>query len=208
MSKSSEATGIAVLGMQWGDEGKGKIIDLLSKEARHIARAQGGNNAGHTIIAKGKEFKFHLIPSGILYPQTKCYIGGGTVLDPESLLFELNSLTANGISHVKRLYISQYAQIVFPYHRLFDQLSETQKGRQAIGTTGKGIGPCYADKSNRCGIRVVDWINPAVFKEKLAAILSVKNRELEKLYDHPPLNFDLIYSAYSEYATRLAPLVA
>jgi len=107
---------IAVVGMQWGDEGKGKVIDLLSENAVHIARAQGGNNAGHTIVAQGKEFKFNLIPSGILYPHTKCYIGGGTVVDPASLLLELKGLKEGGISYVNRLYISRYAHVVFPYH--------------------------------------------------------------------------------------------
>ncbi|PIS02655.1 MAG: adenylosuccinate synthase [Chlamydiae bacterium CG10_big_fil_rev_8_21_14_0_10_42_34] len=199
---------IAVVGMQWGDEGKGKVIDLLSEEAQHIARAQGGNNAGHTIVVQGKEFRFHLIPSGILYPHTKCYIGGGTVIDPASLLEEIGSLTSQGIEHVKRLYISMYSHIVFPYHRLVDQLSEKLKGGAAVGTTGKGIGPCYTDKTSRCGIRLADLLNPEIFQQRLKAAVALKNRDLEKLYDHPPIAWEPIYEEYSTYAKKLLPYAA
>ncbi len=199
---------IAVLGMQWGDEGKGKVIDLLSERAQHIARAQGGNNAGHTIVVKGQEFRFHLIPSGILYPHTRCYIGGGTVIDPPSLLNEMEALHKNGIEYVKRLYISFYAHLVFPYHRLFDQLSEKKKGGGAIGTTGRGIGPCYTDKMARSGIRLADLLNPTVFPGRLKAVLALKNEELERLYDHPPLEEGAILEEYQSYAKRLAPFAA
>ncbi len=205
---SKNRSSIAVLGMQWGDEGKGKVIDLLSEGAHHIARAQGGNNAGHTIVASGKEFRFHLIPSGILYPHTKCYIGGGTVIDPSSILAEMEELKKNGVAGVKRLYISYYAHIVFPYHRLIDTLSEKQKGGSAVGTTGRGIGPCYTDKINRCGIRFADLLNPETFRARLQATVSQKNRELEKLYDHPPIEWEPIYKEYSEYAKALAPFAA
>src|SRR3990167_1533384 len=153
------ASSVLVIGMQWGNEGKGKVIDLLAESAHHIARAQGGNNAGHTIVVGNKEFRFHLIPSGILYPHTKCYIGGGTVIDPAALLSELEELKKHGVPNVKRLYISIYAHLVFPYHKLLDQLSEKQKGKGAVGTTGKGIGPCYTDKINRCGIRLADILD-------------------------------------------------
>src|SRR4030095_9280252 len=125
---------IAVLGMQWGDEGKGKVVDLLSEKAKHIARAQGGNNAGHTILIGSIEFRFNLIPSGILYPHTKCYIGGGTVVDPGSLLSEMDRLRSHNIAFEKRLYLSPYAHVVLPYHRLLDKLSEEKKGALAIGT--------------------------------------------------------------------------
>ncbi|MBX7067206.1 MAG: adenylosuccinate synthase [Parachlamydiales bacterium] len=199
---------IAVIGMQWGDEGKGKVIDLLSENAQHIARAQGGNNAGHTIVAEGKEFRFHLVPSGILYPHTKCYIGGGTVIDPASLLAEIEGLKKHGVPNVKRLYISPYAHIVFPYHKLIDQLSEKQKGGSAVGTTGKGIGPCYTDKVSRCGIRLADMLNPEIFRVKLQAAVLQKNRELEKLYNHPPLEWESIYKTYSDFALELASHVA
>lgn len=199
---------IAVIGMQWGDEGKGKVIDLLSENAHHIARAQGGNNAGHTIVAKGQEFRFHLVPSGILYPHTKCYIGGGTVIDPASLLTEIEGLKKHGVPNVKRLYISPYAHVVFPYHKLIDQLSEKLKGGSAVGTTGKGIGPCYTDKVSRCGIRIADLLNPDDFKTKLQAAVSQKNRELDKLYGHPPLEWEPIFEAYSKFALELASHVA
>ncbi len=199
---------IAVIGMQWGDEGKGKVIDLFSENAQHIARAQGGNNAGHTIVVKGQEFRFHLIPSGILYPHTRCYIGGGTVIDPSSLLTEMDTLKSHGITYVKRLYISLYAHIVFPYHRLIDQLLEKQKGSAAVGTTGRGIGPCYTDKISRCGIRLADLLNPESFRTKLQTTLALKNRELEKLYGHAPLDFESIYSEYRAYGERLAPFAA
>lgn len=201
-------TSIAIIGMQWGDEGKGKVIDLLSESAQHIARAQGGNNAGHTILVSEKEFRFHLIPSGILYPHTKCYIGGGTVIDPASLLTEIEGLKKNGISDVKRLYISFYAHIVFPYHRLIDQLSEKQKGSASVGTTGRGIGPCYTDKINRCGIRLADLLMPESFQTKLKSAVNQKNRELEKIYAHPPIEWEPIFKEYSEYARQLAPFAA
>ncbi len=206
MGKNSSS--IAVVGMQWGDEGKGKVIDLLAENAEHIVRAQGGNNAGHTIVVSNREYRFHLIPSGILYPHTKCYIGGGTVIDPASLLEEIEGLKKSGIPNVKRLYISRFAHIVFPYHRLIDQLSEKLKGALAVGTTGKGIGPCYVDKANRCGIRFADLLEPKSFKEKLEKVLSLKNRELEKIYNHSALDLKQIYMEYLDYAERLAPMAA
>lgn len=199
---------IAVIGMQWGDEGKGKVIDLLAEDAKHIARAQGGNNAGHTIVVKDKEYRFHLVPSGILYPHTKCYIGGGTVIDPPSVLAEIDELDKNNISYVKRLYISFYAHIVFPYHRLIDELSEKVKGGAAVGTTGRGIGPCYTDKVNRCGIRVIDLLSPDRFRRKLEEALSLKNKELEIFYGHPPLELEPIFKEYESYAKRLEPFAA
>ncbi len=199
---------IAVVGMQWGDEGKGKVIDLLSEKAHHIARAQGGNNAGHTIVAHNHEYRFHLIPSGILYPHTKCYVGGGTVIDPVSLLEEMENLRKNGIQFEKRLYISLYAHVVFPYHRLIDQLVEKEKGSSKVGTTGKGIGPCYSDKINRCGIRIADLLSPDIFKGRLQTTLAMKNRELEKLYGHPPVEFQSLYEEYLGYGKQLAPFVA
>lgn len=199
---------IAIVGMQWGDEGKGKVIDLLSEKAEHIARAQGGNNAGHTIVVAGSEFKFHLIPSGILYPHTKCYIGGGTVIDPPSLIEEIEGLKKRGIPNVKRLYISEYAQIVLPYHRLFDQLIERELKKEGIGTTLRGIGPCYTDKAARLGIRMADFIELGRFEEQLKERVKKKNHILEKLYGHPPLNPEEIFEEYAIYAKQLAPFVA
>ncbi|MBI5273240.1 MAG: adenylosuccinate synthase [Chlamydiia bacterium] len=200
---------IAVVGLQWGDEGKGKVIDLLAKDALHIVRAQGGNNAGHTIVIEGREFRFHLIPSGIVYPHTNCYIGGGTVIDPKSLLSEIEELTKNKISYTGRLFLSRYAHLVMPYHRLMDQLLEKVKGTTAIGTTGRGIGPCYLDKVNRCGLRVADLLGtPTHFYTQLEKTLSFKNRELEKLYDHAPFDSASLCEEYLIYAEKLRSLAA
>ena len=199
---------IAVIGMQWGDEGKGKVIDLLSERAKHIARAQGGNNAGHTIVAKGREHRFHLIPSGILYPHTQCYIGGGTVIDPASILEEMEELKKAQIHFEHRLFISLYAHIIFPYHQLMDQLLEKQRGSAAIGTTGRGIGPCYVDKVSRSGIRLADLLSEEVFEEKLRKALELKNKQFEREFNHPPLEFKPIFEAYREFAKRLAPFAS
>lgn len=191
--------------MQWGDEGKGKIVDLLSESAVHIARAAGGNNAGHTVVVSGKEYRFHLIPSGILYPHTKCYIGGGTVIDPQALIEEMDDIRHQGVSFEKRLFISPYAHVIFPYHRLLDALSE---GIHAIGTTKRGIGPCYIDKVGRLGIRIADLISKDTFTDKLAKTLRWKNMEIEKLYNHVPLKFEDLLSEYTAYAEKLLPFVA
>ncbi len=199
---------IAVIGMQWGDEGKGKVIDLLSERALHIARAQGGNNAGHTIVAKGQEYRFHVVPSGIIYSHTNCYIGGGTVIDPLSLLLEFEELKNHRIDFEDRLFLSRYAHVVMPYHRLLDQLAEKAKGSLAVGTTGRGIGPCYADKVNRCGIRIADFLNPQGFRALLERNLSMKNKELESLYAHSPLELDPIFDEYQKLAERLKPFAA
>jgi len=199
---------IAVLGLQWGDEGKGKVVDLLSEKAKHIARAQGGNNAGHTILIGPKEFKFNLIPSGILYPHTKCYIGGGTVIDPGSLLLEMQRLREHNIAFEKRLFISPYAHVVLPYHRLLDKLSEEKKGASAIGTTGRGIGPCYVDKVKRCGIRVAELIDPALLFARLEAVLPAKNEEFDKIYGSAGFVLEELYRELKEEGIQLKPLVA
>ncbi len=199
---------IAVVGMQWGDEGKGKVIDLLSKNARHIARAQGGNNAGHTIVDGTTEYKFHLIPSGILYSKTKCYIGGGTVIDPASLLQEMADLLKNNIQFERRLFLSQYAHVVLPYHRTLDLLAEQKKGKAAIGTTGKGIGPCYVDKVRRTGIRIAELIDPAQLKTRLEELLPAKNEELLKLYGHEGFKVDDLVREYTDYGQKLKLFVA
>ncbi len=199
---------LAVIGMQWGDEGKGKVVDLLSEIAHHTARAQGGNNAGHTVIVQGTEYRFHLIPSGILYPHTKCYIGGGTVIDPPSLLAEIEGLKKHGLAYEKRLFISLYAHIVMPYHRLIDRLVEEAKGSAAVGTTGRGIGPCYVDKVNRCGIRLADLLSVETFQAKLDSVLALKNRELQGMFGHAPLEAKEIYEEYCAYAEQLRPFAA
>jgi adenylosuccinate synthase len=206
--RMNKLSSIAVVGMQWGDEGKGKVIDLLSKSARHIARAQGGNNAGHTIVDGTTEYKFHLIPSGILYPTTKCYIGGGTVIDPASLLLEMEELRKNAILFDHRLFLSQYAHVVFPYHRALDNLMELKKGKEAIGTTGKGIGPCYVDKMRRSGIRIADLIEPEQLRLRLEEFLPTKNEELQKLYGHDGFVLEDLIREYTDYGQKLKPFVA
>ncbi len=198
---------VIVVGTQWGDEGKGKIIDLLAERAECIVRAQGGNNAGHTIIAKGEEFRFHLVPSGILYPHTHCYIAGGTVIDPKVLIEEIRGLEEKRISFKGRLHISPFAHIIFPYHRILDRLYEDRKKDQAIGTTGRGIGPCYADKANRIGIRMCELVDPQALEEKLKNTLSLKNQELQGIFQHSPLNFDELLREYADYGKQLAVYV-
>jgi adenylosuccinate synthase len=199
---------VAVVGLQWGDEGKGKVVDLFAERALHIARAQGGNNAGHTIVVSGKEYKFHLIPSGILYSHTQCYIGGGTVIDPASLLKEMETLQQARIAFEKRLHISAYAHIVMPYHRALDLLSEKKRGSRAVGTTGRGIGPCYADKAQRRGIRLIDLVSPQRLKERLIEILPEKNEELRLLYQQEGFEERAILEEYFEYGKRLLPFCA
>jgi adenylosuccinate synthase len=198
---------VVVVGIQWGDEGKGKMIDLLSQKADHIVRAQGGNNAGHTIKVGDEEYRFHLVPSGILYPHTRCYITGGTVIDPEVLIQEIHGLNEKGISVKDRLFISPYAHVIFPYHKDLDKLYEALKGGAAIGTTGRGIGPCYVDKAHRIGIRMGDIIRPEAFRKQLQLNLAFKNQELERVFHRPPLDFEKIYNAYLAYGEKLAPFV-
>lgn len=198
---------VIVVGAQWGDEGKGKVVDLLAERASHIVRSQGGNNAGHTIIVKGEEFRFHLIPSGVLYPHAQSYIMGGTVIDPKVLLEEIRSLEDKGLVLKGRLHLSPYAHIIFPYHRSLDSLSEKRKGDHAIGTTGRGIGPCYTDKAGRIGIRLCELIDPALFEKRLRFVLPLKNEELQAIYHQPPLNFDTIFNEYCAYGKLLAPFV-
>jgi adenylosuccinate synthase len=197
---------VVVIGAQWGDEGKGKITDLLSRSADIVVRYQGGVNAGHTVVVDDRTFKLHLIPSGILYPNTECIIGAGTVIDPKVLIQELDTLKDLGIS-TQNLFISSAAHITMPYHRTIDQAAEVQRGDHKIGTTGRGIGPTYADKSERTGIRMLDLVDPDVFRKQLGWILPHKNVLLEKLYDLPPLDLEAILEEYSGYAQRLKPHV-
>ena len=199
-------TGIVVVGTQWGDEGKGKITDFLSKNAHVIARFSGGNNAGHTIQFDGETYKLHLIPSGIFYKDKLSVIGNGVVLDPLSLIKELDGLIARGIP-VDNLRISNRAQVILPYHILLDELEEEARGDDKIGTTKRGIGPCYVDKAARSGIRVGDFIDPETFKEKLKQNLEAKNKLVKALYNHDGLSFDEIYNDYTAAADRLRPYV-
>ena len=199
---------IAVIGLQWGDEGKGKIIDLLATDAKAVVRAQGGHNAGHSVVTEKGEFHFHLIPSGILYPHVVCYIGGGTVIDPRALLVEIEQLKKSGCSFKDRLFISNYAHLILPYHQLFDQLIEKEKGALSIGTTGRGIGPCYVDAVGRLGIRMGELIDSEIFKKRLISLLPIKNRELQLLHGHPPIEFDSLYKEYLSYADQLREFIA
>jgi adenylosuccinate synthase len=197
---------VVVIGAQWGDEGKGKITDLLSKSADMVVRYQGGVNAGHTVVVKEKTFKLHLIPSGILYPDTECIIGTGTVIDPKVLLGELDLLDELAIS-TQNLLISETAHVTMPYHRLIDQASEELRGSHKIGTTGRGIGPTYADKSERTGIRVLDLMEPDGLRKKLRWAVNYKNSVLEKLYRLPALDPEAVIQEYLGYAERLRPHV-
>ncbi|MEW5758573.1 MAG: adenylosuccinate synthase [Candidatus Omnitrophota bacterium] len=190
-----------LVGTQWGDEGKGKIIDILAKNFDYIVRYQGGNNAGHTVIVENQEFVFHLIPSGILYPGKMCCIGNGVVIDPEVFFEELTALKNKGIEFKNRLKVSLMAHVIFPYHRILDVLRETKRTNK-IGTTGRGIGPCYSDKINRCGIRVVDLLNKDILKEKLLDNLKEKNEIFKKVYNHKGFSFDDIYSTYLSYGEK------
>ncbi len=195
-----------MIGAQWGDEGKGKITDLLSKSADVVVRYQGGVNAGHTVVVQGQTFKLHLIPSGILYPDTECIIGCGTVIDPKVLIEELDQLEALNIS-TRNLLISETAHVTMPYHRLIDRASEERRGDHKIGTTGRGIGPTYADKSERTGIRVLDLMNPQGLRKQLNWTINYKNVILEKLYNLPPLDPEAVIEEYLAYAERLRPHV-
>ncbi|MBD2041949.1 adenylosuccinate synthase [Microcoleus sp. FACHB-672] len=197
---------VVVIGAQWGDEGKGKITDLLSKSADIVVRYQGGVNAGHTVVVKDQTFKLHLIPSGILYPETECIIGSGTVIDPKVLIEELDRLDELNVS-TKNLLISQTAHITMPYHRLIDQASEERRGNHKIGTTGRGIGPTYADKSERTGIRVLDLMDPEGLRKQINWTVNYKNVILEKLYNLPPLDPQEVIGQYLEYSERLRPHV-
>ncbi|MGA8573150.1 MAG: adenylosuccinate synthase [Desulfobaccales bacterium] len=200
---------IVVVGTQWGDEGKGKVVDLLTSRAQVVVRYQGGNNAGHTLVVDGEKFIFHLVPSGILHPGTQCLIGNGVVLDPEVLLMEVDRLKERGIIvGPENLRISERTQVIMPYHQRIDVAREDQKGTGKIGTTGRGIGPCYEDKVARRGIRVADLIDPEVLRAKLADILPEKNFYLEKFLGAQPLKGEEILAAYLAMGARLKPLVA
>lgn len=197
---------VVITGTQWGDEGKGKIVDYLAARADVVVRFQGGSNAGHTVAVNGEEYKLRLLPSGILYPNTLCVIGNGVVLDPQVVLEEMDAMSARGID-VSTIRISNRAHVVMPYHKIIDELGEQLRAENKIGTTKRGIGPCYIDKADRIGIRVCDLIDKEVFAAKLAKILPFKNMVLERVYDFENLFIDDIIEEYSKYAERLAPYV-
>lgn len=175
---------LAVVGVQWGDEGKGKVVDALAARADVVVRYQGGNNAGHTVVVGDETFRLSLIPSGILYPGTLCLIGNGVVIDPFVLAEEMAELQGRGVS-LDGLRISDRAHVILPYHRVQDQLEEKARGQAAIGTTGSGVGPCYVDKAARIGVRMVDFVHPDLLRRRLEEVLPYKNRLLQRMYDHP-----------------------
>ena len=199
---------IVVVGGQWGDEGKGRVVDLLAQKAHVVARYSAGNNAGHTIINELGEFKLHLVPAGIFYPSKVCVIGNGVVVDPVVLLQEISELEERGVSVRDRLFISDRAHVLMPWHRLIDELDERLRGGGAIGTTGRGVGPAFVDKVGRSGIRVADLIDREALDQALSFLVPYKNAVLEKLYGAAPLSLDTVRAEYADYGARLAPFVA
>ncbi len=198
---------IVVGGAQWGDEGKGKLIDILSQKADITVRYQGGNNAGHTVVVGKTQYVFHLIPSAVLHKSKTCVIGNGVVIDPQALLGELKQLHAQKIAITpQRLKIAANAHVIMPYHRVLDGLREKVR-KNRIGTTGRGIGPCYADKVTRCGIRMVDLLNPRILRSKLEDNLREKNETFRLVYGHKPFHFSDIYKEYLQYGQQLKPFI-
>ncbi|MGM0379982.1 MAG: adenylosuccinate synthase [Bacillota bacterium] len=198
---------LVIVGSQWGDEGKGKVIDYLSKKANVVVRGQGGNNAGHTVVVEDKKYALHLIPSGILYKDTINVIGNGVVFDPKGFLEEITSLREADID-VSKIKISKRAHVVLPYHKTLDALSEEAKGKDKIGTTKKGIGPCYMDKVERSGIRVCDLIHLDIFKKKLKKQVEKKNKIIKEIYNSELLDFEKIFDEYKEYSKKIKKFVA
>ncbi|MFZ7110914.1 MAG: adenylosuccinate synthase [Desulfatiglandales bacterium] len=199
---------VVVVGTQWGDEGKGKVVDLLAAGADLIVRFQGGNNAGHTLVVNGEQTICHLIPSGILHKEKKCLIGNGLVVDPEVLIDEINTLRDKGVSvGPENLSLSEKAHLIMPYHRALDEAREAAKGKDKIGTTGRGIGPCYEDKAARTGIRAIDLLEPDTLAEKIRRNLEEKNFILEKFLNARPLDYQGIYEGYLSMGEILKPYV-
>src|SRR5215218_3943112 len=199
--------GIAIVGAQWGDEGKGKVVDLLAERADVVARFQGGNNAGHTIVRGEETFKFHLIPSGILYPGCTCVIGNGVVVDPRVLVEELEGLRARGVDP-SNLRVSANAHLIMPYHLLLDTAGEARLGRNEIGTTKRGIGPCYADKAARLGIRVQDMLDEKILKKKIVAAMEPKRLSLRPYSKSPELDLQTMTEQYLSYGHKLEQYIA
>lgn len=197
---------IAVVGGQWGDEGKGRIVDLLAEKAKMVVRFSGGDNAGHTVINPCGEFRLHLVPSGIFYPQVTCIIGNGVAINPAILFKEIDDLQDHGIS-TSRLFISDRAHLIMPYHTLLDKLEEERRRKGALGTTLRGIGPAFADKVARLGIRAGDLLDENLFLARLKSALELKNLILTKVYRAPPLSVEEIYRQYCRYGERLTPFV-
>ena len=199
---------VVIVGTQWGDEGKGKVVDLIASRADMVVRFQGGNNAGHTLVVNGQQTICHLIPSGILHEGKKCLIGNGVVVDPEVLLEEMKELRDRGVTiSPERLSLSEKAHLIMPYHKALDQAREAAKGRDKLGTTGRGIGPCYEDKMGRRGIRAIDLLEPETLEEKISSNLQEKNFFLAKFLEAEPLEFQPIFDQYLSMAEDLKPYI-
>jgi len=199
---------IVVVGGQWGDEGKGRIVDLLAQKAHVVARYSAGANAGHTVVNEAGEFALHLVPAGIFYPDKVCVIGNGVVVDPTGLLNEIEGLESRGISVKGRLFLSDRAQVLMPWHPLIDRLDEELRGDGAIGTTGRGVGPAFVDKVGRAGVRVADLLDSESLLQLLSFLVPYKNAVLTKLYGADPLSLESVHAEYAGYGERLAPYVA
>ena len=197
---------VAIVGGQWGDEGKGKIIDLLAEKAKIVARFSGGDNAGHTVVNPYGEFRLHLIPSGIFYPQVTCIIGNGVVINPAVLLQEVDDLSNHGVD-TNRLFVSDRAHLIMPYHTLLDALEEERRSKGALGTTRRGIGPAFADKVARLGVRAGDLLDKDTFRNRLSVALEFKNIILTKAYQASPFSLEEMYDQYCHYGEQLAPFI-
>jgi len=198
---------IVVVGTQWGDEGKGKVVDVITPHVNVVVRFQGGNNAGHTVVVGREKYVLHTIPSGILHNGCRCVVGCGVVVDPGSLIEEMESLVQRGVTLDGNLYISKNAHLIMPYHPALDRASEAHLGKRRIGTTGKGVGPAYVDKAARMGIRMGDLLDERLFREKLEANLAFKNRLLRDFYDAETFGVEAILNQYLRYAGWLAPYI-
>jgi len=198
---------IVVIGAQWGDEGKGKVVDVITPHVNVVVRFQGGNNAGHTVVVGREKYVLHTIPSGILHNGCRCVIGCGVVVDPGSLIEEMESLVQRGVTLDGNLYISKNAHLIMPYHPALDRASEAKLGKRRIGTTGKGVGPAYVDKAARMGIRMADLLDERLFREKLEFNLAIKNRLLRDFYDAETFGVEAILNQYLRYAGWLAPYI-
>lgn len=202
------AKNVVIIGTQWGDEGKGKIVDWLTEKAAAVVRFQGGHNAGHTLVINGKKTVLRLLPSGMMHPGVLCLIGNGVVVSPEALLKEIKELEAIGVDVRSRLKISEACPLILPYHIAIDQARELKKGEDKIGTTGRGIGPCYEDKVARRALRIQDLFNPELFAKKLAENVEYYNFQLANYYNAPTVDFDKILAETMEYAKEITPMVS
>jgi adenylosuccinate synthase len=206
--ESQVSNSVVVIGTQWGDEGKGKIVDLLTDQAKAVVRFQGGHNAGHTLVIDGQKTVLHLIPSGVLRDHVKCLIGNGVVLSPDALLKEIDHLEANGIPARERILISESCQLILPYHIALDQAREIARGNQAIGTTGRGIGPCYEDKVARRGVRLGDLLDEGLFSKRLQEVLEYHNYALQHYYKFDTVDYQQVLDQALMQAEVIRPLVA